>query len=186
MPAKKERSMIQGRGITLRLVHDIEECKKVVDEYNDLLQRSETDHTEIKSSITLLKQFSEDGLWGDKTGMLLITARQDIVVGTIHFATLSDFELEVGYRVYKTKHRGKGYVSEALSVFSAYLFATKSIRRLRLQIASENIASQKVAEKCGFKREGVLRQAYFYRGRICDNVIYGLLRNEAPIFVQEI
>jgi len=37
-------------------------------------------------------------------------------------------------------------------------------------------------EKCGCQKEGVLRQAYYYRGRRVDFVIYGMLRAEAPDF----
>lgn len=174
--------MIQGKHITLRLLRDVAECKTLVGEYNQLAQRAPMDHTEIKSAATLLKQFAVDGLWGDRAGTLVIADQDDLMVGTIGFTTRSDFELEIGYRVLKTQNRGKGYGSEALALFSAYLFATKPIRRLRIQTASDNIGSQRVAEKCGFKREGVLRQAYFYRGRVCDFLIYGLLRDECQEF----
>ncbi len=49
---------------------------------------------------------------------------------------------------------------------------------LSQETAENNIASCKLAEKCGFKREGVLRNAYFYRGSICNWVVYSLLKDE--------
>lgn len=169
--------MIHGKRINLRLVKSTDECQAFVDAYNDLSERSATDHTEIKSFTTLKAQFSQDGLWSDQAGTLLITNKEDRVIGSISFSRLSPFELEIGYRLLKQADHGKGYVSEALSLFSAYLFATKPIHRLRIQTASSNIGSQKVAEKCSFQREGILRQAYFYRGKMCDYLIYGLLRD---------
>ena len=170
--------MIRGERVNLRLLRDIEECKAFINAYNDLAERTERDHTELKSTTTFLEQFTQDGLWSDNAGTLLITKKQDDIVGSINFNRLSSFELEVGYRLLRHRDRGQGYVTEALSLFSAYLFATKPIQRLRIQTASNNIGSRKVAEKCGFLQEGVLRQAYFYRGEMCDNIVYGLLRNE--------
>ncbi len=170
--------MINGKRINLRLVGTIEECQAFIEAYNDLSERAASDHTEIKSVTTLQTQFSQDGLWSDQAGTLLITNKDDVIIGSIGFTSLSPFELEIGYRLFKQADHGKGYVSEALSLFSAYLFTTKPIHRLRIQTANSNIGSQKVAEKCGFQREGILRQAYFYRGEMHDTIIYGLLRDE--------
>ena len=173
--------MLKHTQVTLRLVQDEDDCRRLIAAYNDLSERAQTDHTEIKSLNTLLKDFRNDGLWGDDHGTLLITTPDDEIIGSLTFTRISEFELEIGYRLFRQSDRNQGYVSEALPLFSAYLFETKPIRRLRVQAASDNIGSQKVAEKSGFKREGVLRQAYFYRGRMCDSVIYGLLREECPL-----
>ena len=53
-------------------------------------------------------------------------------------------------------------------------------RRLQLHADVENIASQRVAEKAGFTREGVLRsQRYNERlGKRVDFVMWSLLREE--------
>ena len=70
-------------------------------------------------------------------------------------------------------------MTKSLRLFSSYLFETiPLITRLSLFTAENNISSRKLAEKCGYKQEGILRDAYFYRGNICNWVIYSLLRDE--------
>jgi len=69
-------------------------------------------------------------------------------------------------------------MSEALSLFTKYLFATQTINRLKLSILPGNLASKRVAEKCGFKYEGAARGAFFHRGRHQDIEEYSLLRHE--------
>jgi RimJ/RimL family protein N-acetyltransferase len=172
--------MLKGKKTILRMFRDEEDCHKLLEAYNNIAQRAETDHTEMKHPQTLLKRFHENGLWGDESGSLLITDESDTIVGSIDFTKRSEFELEVGYRIYQKAHRRKGYVGEALPLLSAYLFETKPITRLRIQIAADNIGSRKVAEQSGYKEEGILRKAHFYRGKLCDFVIYGMLREESP------
>jgi [ribosomal protein S5]-alanine N-acetyltransferase len=177
--------MLKLKRIRLRLIKDKEECRKMIDAYNNVSERAETDHTEVKQVQSVLREFEKDGLWGENRGTMLITNEEDEIIGNISFTKCSEFELEMGYRLFHRENRGKGYVSEALPYFSAYLFETKPINRLRLQTASDNVGSQRVAEKSGYKQEGVLRKAYFYRGKICDVVIYGLLREECTPFKSE-
>jgi RimJ/RimL family protein N-acetyltransferase len=58
-------------------------------------------------------------------------------------------------------------------------FHELALARLWLQIEPENVASQRVAERCGFVREGRLRSHFEgrYGGRV-DVLIYGLLPGE--------
>ncbi len=66
---------------------------------------------------------------------------------------------------------------------AAYLFqADPGILRLTLLIHSGNAASLRVAEKCGYKREGTLRNAWIDHadGSPHSDEILSLLRNESP------
>ena len=174
--------MIKGSKINLRLIRDEAECHIMADALNDLSERGDGDHTELKSPAQILKRFQEDNFWGEQSGKLLITTKNDDIVGSIGFQQITKFELAIGYRLYHHQNRQQGIMSEALPLFSAYLFATKPIQRLRLQIAADNVGSRRLAKKCSFTQEGILRQAYFYRGRFVDFVIYGMLRSECLNF----
>lgn len=174
--------MIQGNSIDIRLVRDIGECQLIAESYNDLSQRAKTDHTEIKPVAALVAEFDRNGLWGEAAGTCVVTDKESNTLGLIGFKGLSRFELELGYRLFSREHRGCGYMGEALPLFSSYLFATKQIERLRIQTAIDNIESLKIAERSGYKREGVLRKGTFYRGEFRDFVILGLLREECPEF----
>jgi ribosomal-protein-alanine N-acetyltransferase len=51
---------------------------------------------------------------------------------------------------------------------------------MRIQVTTDprNLASQKVLEKAGFKKEGTLRKWSFLRGEVRDGYLYSILREE--------
>lgn len=89
--------------------------------------------------------------------------------------TLPAFRVaEVGYGL-RASWRGRGYTTRALRLVSAWAFERTPLVRLELGIAVGNVASQRVAERAGFRREGVatLRLPTSDGGRT-DEVRYGL------------
>jgi len=68
-----------------------------------------------------------------------------------------------------------------LSLLTKYLFSAKKINRLQLTVIVGNTASKRVAEKCGFKLEGVMRGAIFHHGENKDLEMYSLLRDETGV-----
>ena len=50
---------------------------------------------------------------------------------------------------------------------------------MQLNIHPENVASKKVAEKCGFIFEGIMRDCWFHQGEYQDLEVWSLLRDEA-------
>ena len=63
---------------------------------------------------------------------------------------------ELGYVVVE-QARGRGYASRALSLLTDWGFAELGAERLELLIGIDNEPSKRVAEKCGYRCEGVLR-----------------------------
>jgi RimJ/RimL family protein N-acetyltransferase len=55
------------------------------------------------------------------------------------------------------KTRGKGFASDALELVTNWAFDHHDIVRVQLVTHLDNLASQRVAQRCGFSREGVLR-----------------------------
>lgn len=84
---------------------------------------------------------------------------------------------EIGYGVIP-KERGKGFCTEAATIIVDYLFLTKDIVRIQADADSQNMASRRVLEKVGFKKEGVLRKLYFEQGEWRDSVLYSIMREE--------
>ncbi len=76
------------------------------------------------------------------------------------------------------EHRGHGVGTAAQRMLVEHLFATCPIHRVWAGTGSDNLAEQKALERCGFRREGVLRQEVFRGEEWHDSVIYGLLRHE--------
>lgn len=73
---------------------------------------------------------------------------------------------------------GRGYASEALRAISHWLLIEQQFNRIQATIQLRNRAARYVAEGCGFVREGVLRSAGKFRGRMVDEVLYSLIPND--------
>ena len=82
----------------------------------------------------------------------------------------------VGYMV-APGARGRGLATRALRVAARWAVAEAGVERLELTTHPENVASQRVAEKAGFVREGLLRAYLVSRrdGTRRDSVLFSLL-----------
>ena len=85
--------------------------------------------------------------------------------------------LEIGYTVLPNERR-KGYCTEAANIMVDYLFLSKDTMRVQAATDTRNLASQKVLEKAGFRREGTLRKRYFIKGEWTDDYMWSILREE--------
>jgi ribosomal-protein-serine acetyltransferase len=88
----------------------------------------------------------------------------------------ADGRAEIGYWIAPWARR-KGYAVEATRGAAAYAFE-KGMHRIELVVALHNHASQRVAERAGFRRECVLREAIVIRDGRVDAVMYSLLASE--------
>lgn len=61
--------------------------------------------------------------------------------------------IEIGYGL-SPEARGKGYATELVGAFVAWLFAHPRVSVMTAETAVENVASQRVLEKCGFAKVG--------------------------------
>ncbi|HEX7181917.1 MAG TPA: GNAT family protein [Thermoanaerobaculia bacterium] len=84
---------------------------------------------------------------------------------------------EVGYAL-STHYQNRGVMTDALQILLDDLFHNTLLERIEARCAVENHGSQKVLEKNGFSREGLLRGYFKLRGRRVDNYVYGLLRDD--------
>ena len=84
---------------------------------------------------------------------------------------------EISYALVPNE-RGKGYCTEAVKIIVDYLFLSRDMVRVQAHTDARNLASQKVLEKAGFKREGILRKYTFAEGEWRDNILYSILRHE--------
>jgi RimJ/RimL family protein N-acetyltransferase len=84
---------------------------------------------------------------------------------------------EVGYWVAPWA-RGRGVAGRALALVSRWALGPLGLVRLDLQASVANAASMRVAERCGFRREGTLRKAWFRAPGREDLAIYSLLAED--------
>ena len=75
--------------------------------------------------------------------------------------------------------RGRGIATDALKLLTRWAFDQLGLQRLQLKADPDNAASQRVAEKAGYQREGLLRSSFVVRGRRSDSVLYSRLPTDA-------
>ncbi len=86
--------------------------------------------------------------------------------------------VDVWYVLGDRTARGKGYGREAVRLLVDHLYATTSVERVGATCDVENVASYRLVEGLGFRREGTLRSALFHHGRWHDVYVYGVIRSE--------
>ena len=74
--------------------------------------------------------------------------------------------------------RGRGVATRATKLLSRWALTEADVERLELTTHPENVASQRVAEKAGFTREGVLRAHTAFREGRRDSVLFSLLPSD--------
>ncbi len=84
---------------------------------------------------------------------------------------------EIGYWLARPYWR-RGNMSRIVTHWCRYLFVEHGFERLQATVFSNNPASARVLEKCGFQREGILRRAVIKHGAILDLHMYAMLRPE--------
>jgi RimJ/RimL family protein N-acetyltransferase len=84
----------------------------------------------------------------------------------------------LGLAVYDPARWSGGYGTEALALWTGYLFAATDSGRLDFATWSGNPGMCRVGEKLGFTLEARYRNARKVRGELYDAVVYGILREE--------
>lgn len=73
---------------------------------------------------------------------------------------------------------GKGYGTDAMRIMMRLGFDKMNLHRLYLDVHDYNSRAIASYEKCGFKREAVLREHHFRHGKYCDTIVMGILERE--------
>jgi RimJ/RimL family protein N-acetyltransferase len=161
--------LLKGKDVNLRIVEKEDlslvaewlNGPEVFGVFNPLIQHSKTELEQWYDKL------SAEGRW------FFIEKKDGSKIGEIHHLK----DMEIGYGLIPSE-RGKGYCTEAVKIMVDYLFLSKNIVRIYALTNVSNVASQKVLEKAGFKKEGVIRKSLFVRGQWRDRYIYSILREE--------
>jgi RimJ/RimL family protein N-acetyltransferase len=131
----------------------------------------------IEDALDFVRGAREWELAGTKVVRAIADPETDEWLGTV------DVRLgerpSIGYMV-SPRARGRGIATRALAEHARWAIRHFGIERLELTTDPANVASQRVAEKAGFVREGVLRDYLTSRrdGRRRDSVVFSLLPSD--------
>lgn len=84
---------------------------------------------------------------------------------------------EIGYWL-ADGYEGKGIMSQSVIALMDFAFNTLNLNKIVLEIATKNLKSNKLANRIGFKKDGVLRQNYWLYDHFVDHNVYSMLKDE--------
>lgn len=133
-------------------------------------------------ALVYIRGSAEGWRTGTSTNFAILVDWCDGACGSvgIRWEGIDDGVAEVGYWV-GAAVRGRGVATTATRLVAEWAFEREPrLERLQLRADAENDASNRVAEKAGFTREGVLRSSHLNArlGRRVDFVMWSLLRRE--------
>lgn len=101
------------------------------------------------------------------------------VIGSCGFLNrrTKHYRAEIGYEL-SSDYWGKGIASEALEAVVKYGYQHFQLERIEALIEPTNLPSQKLVEKQGFQREGLLRHYEFTRGKFEDLYMYSIIKED--------
>ena len=119
-------------------------------------------------------------LRGEELHFALVEPADDDVVlggGSVYDVDLEQYRAAVGYWL-APEARGRGVATHTVRLLARWLFSELGLARLELTCGPDNEASQRVAARCGFVREGVLRSHIAFKGDRRDTVVFSVLPHE--------
>jgi ribosomal-protein-alanine N-acetyltransferase len=115
---------------------------------------------------------------GTEFPLLVVDAEDGSLLGSVGIHGLGDEGSGwVGYWV-APQARGRGVAARALSLLCGWAFEELDLARIEAQVEPENERSQRVLERVGFQREGLLRSYLVLAGERRDMLGYSLLPGE--------
>jgi len=131
-------------------------------------------------ALKLLKRFKVDWQLGQvyAFGIWLQTPNEYIGEITLKNFDYSVPKAEIGYYLDESAE-GRGLGAEALTAILNFAFQQIGVYKLFIRCSLQNSRSYQLAERCGFKREGIMRQDFRDHTRqLIDIYYYGLTRSD--------
>jgi RimJ/RimL family protein N-acetyltransferase len=114
---------------------------------------------------------------GDRFQWIVLAEGDPVGWVTLAIANWDHGIAEVGYAL-TTAWQGRGVMPVALTQLLAELFAETPLARIEARCSVGNVASQRVLERVGFVREGLLRSYFLLGDRRIDNWLYAVLHRD--------
>ena len=170
--------MIEGKSIRLRAIEkkDLKQLrdwrnepdiKKFMREYRDL---------SMQNQLQWLDSLARD----KNTIMFAIETKKRKLIGCtgLTYIDWKNRRGEVSIYIGNKKYRSKGYGTDTLKTLMKYGFKELNLHMLFGEIFEYNKANIRLFEKCGFKKDGVLRDRLYRDGKYWNSIFYSILEEE--------
>jgi RimJ/RimL family protein N-acetyltransferase len=93
------------------------------------------------------------------------------MIGVLFLRPRERDSVELSYGV-APAHRNRGVATSAVSLVAGWCLDELAAARVELRIGQGNLASQRVAAKAGFRREGIVRSSVAATGIDYDDLLF--------------
>lgn len=117
---------------------------------------------------------------GEELNFAFVEPRDPAVVlggGSVYGVDVEQGRAGLGYWLV-SEARGRGVATHATRLMAHWAFKTRELARLELTCGPDNEPSHRVALRCGFVREGLLRSHMPFKGARRDTVMFSLLPSD--------
>ena len=136
--------------------------------------RGSFQEAQMESMARLRSQWEKDEMLGEQFQMLMVELEGQ-PVGFVTAFFVREGMVRVGIQL-DENCRGQRVGSRAFALLRDYLLENFPLVRLEADTDVDNIAAQKMLERCGFRAEGVLRKYRFHHGSYHDSYLYSYIR----------
>jgi len=139
------------------------------------------DGIELPTSLDLQKEWLEKVTRSNDSDVIRFAMEnlEGVIVGwiTLHSRDPTNGTFGFGVAVYR-EYRRNGYAVDAVRIILKYGFWEQRYQKCNSECISINDASIRMHEKLGFIKEGQIRRNMFHKGTYCDDVLFGMTREE--------
>lgn len=172
-------------GYALRLLEesDAEALSGVIDANRDHLGRwmSWVENERTPESVLPFIRVTRKQL-ADNDGLQTTIVDPDgRIVGMVgvHSVDWRNAKTSIGYWLVEDA-QGRGVMTAAVRAYVDHAFGVWKLNRVTIQAAVDNARSRAVAQRLGFREEGVLREVERVGDRVLDHVVYAMLAADWP------
>ena len=135
--------------------------------------------TDRQEAVDYTKTILEGFIKRDLLNWVIADLATDRLIGTTSLYEINTQHARagIGYAI-MPDYWGRGLASEAATLAVSYGFLELGLHRLEADTEPNNWRSNKLLERLGFQREGLLRERFYHPDGIQDSLVFGLLRNE--------
>lgn len=127
------------------------------------------------------KKWVEDAIYSkDKITLAICLKENNEYIGNASFTDIDwiNRSAKTSTLIGEKQYWSKGLATEAKILLLKFAFYERGFNRIWATILEDNIASQRMNEKCGYKKEGLLRQAVYKNGKFHNLVVMSVLKEE--------
>ena len=183
MKIEKEITMSDGELLLrcCRIEDAREHCDAVHESIDELAKWMPwaSENYSIEDSLTWLKACSTIWDKGMEYNFTIVNPLTQKIMGWcgLNRIDYQNMIANLGYWIRK-RDCNRGVASTAALLLARFGFERLHFNRIEIKVAKDNIASQRVAEKTGAVREGVLRNLINQHGKAIDGVLYSLIPSD--------